>query len=148
MEKTQKELIKELKTRIKEMAAGQKPLKNELKEQFTLYMRTLEETRGDRNMFPWGKAFEEKVGFDYNPTEARQQSKESVRCYLLAYGFLRGVPYRAMEQKTRQEDNWTKKGRAHRVHVIYSKYFAKDSRIPFITQEEIERTFCGDDNGS
>lgn len=147
MEKTQKELTQVLKSTIKEMAELQKPRKKELKEQFKLYMKTIED---DRRLFPWGKEFKEKVGFDYNPIEEGQQNKLSIRCYLLAYGFLRGIPYRAMENKTREEPggDWFKKGRARRVHVIYSKHYAKDSRIPFVTQEDIERAFCGDDNGS
>lgn len=142
--KTQKELIKELKSKIKELAGHQKILKVELSEQSREYNRLRESNPSWR---PYSEIFKKTVGFKHSPTLKRQQSKLNIRCYLLAYGFLRGLPYKAMENKTKGDPDWILKNRATNVYAVYSEYFSDDSRIQKLSENDILHAFRWGNHG-
>lgn len=53
----------------------------------------------------------------------RMDLRKEVRSAQLAYGFLKGIPYRKMEAKAYTEPNW------QRVRKLAEKYGEEDSRI-------------------
>lgn len=142
-EKTQKELVLELKDLIKLQASKQVESKKELQKHYKLLNEKILENPG---MYGWEVAA--KFNISMKLAYTKDSRKFNNRIHLLAYGFLRGLPYHAMESKTKSETDWDLKNRAKHVFVIYSEYYAEDSRIQRLTEEDIRSAFHGGNDGN
>ena len=60
----------------------------------------------------------------------RQEVRSEARSALLAFGFLRGTPYRAMEAKCWDDPNWS------RIATLVSKY--SDRKGPAVAMEHLK----------
>ena len=142
-EKTQKELILELKDLIKLQASKQVENKKELQKRYKLLNEKILE---NPDMYGWQVA--EKFDISMQLAYTKDSRKFNNRIHLLAYGFLRGLPYIQMENKTKSETDWDLKNRARHVCVIYSAHYADDSRIQKLTEEDIRSAFHGGNDGN
>jgi len=142
-EKTQKELILELKDLIKLQASKQIESKKELQKHYKLLNEKILE---NPDMYGWQVA--EKFNISMQLAYTKDSRKFNNRIHLLAYGFLRGLPYERMENKTKPETDWELKNRAKHVYTIYLAYFAADNRIQKLTEEDIRSAFHGGSDGN
>lgn len=136
--KSQKELIKELKELIKLQATKQSDNKHDLKKTLHDLAEKIKENPG---IEPWRIPGEFNISMQLEYTKASR--KFNNRIHLLAYGLLRGLPYRAMENTTKDEPEWLVKHRAKHVYVIYSAHYSEDNRIQRLSEEDIRRAFHG-----
>jgi hypothetical protein len=131
-DKTQKELLKELKELVKLQAKKQSDNKKELRK--TLQELT-EKIKENPNMYGWQVSEKFNISMQLEYTKASR--KFNNRIHLLAYGFLRGMPYLAMENTTQAASDAAIKYRAKHVYVIYTAHFATDNRIQKLTEQDI-----------
>ena len=143
-DKTQKELLREFKALIKLQAEGQVGNKAKLKSDAQELELKMKDHPG-KHMY-W---VVKKYGLSFNIEEQRQEGKRHNRIHQLAYGFVRGMSYEAMENKTkRDEPEWIVDRRAKHVYAIYSAHFAADNRIQKLTEEDIRRALHRGNNGN
>ena len=143
-EKTQKELLADFKKLIKLQAEQQVTNKARLKIEAQKLGCGMRDNPG--KYCCW---VTKEYGLSFHIEEQRQKNKEATRIALLAYGFVRGMPYEAMENNTKgNEPDWIINRRAKHVYVIYSAYFAADNRIQKLTEEDICRAFHRGNDGN